>query len=150
MPMVTKPDLRKDPDYQRYAANRRRREQFAFEYKYGDLSRFSARLTTRSLPKYMVTLRKAGNLVRVAFWVGQLSRVLTLIQSAAALSGMAVSIEGSAGAGALEVKTPVDSAPAGVARFVADLRAGLQQLERRPRTGERSRRLRARRGEGTG
>ena len=69
-----------------------------------------------------------GTLVRVAFWVGQLARVLTLVQSAAAVHGLAVSIEGSAGCGVLEVKSPADSAPAGVAQFVADLRAGLKDL----------------------
>jgi glycolate oxidase FAD binding subunit len=71
---------------------------------------------------------EGGTLVRVAFWVGQLARVLTLIQSAAAVSGLAVSIEGSADAAVLEVKTPADSAPTGVARFVSDLRAGLKEL----------------------
>jgi glycolate oxidase FAD binding subunit len=69
-----------------------------------------------------------GTLVRVAFWVGQLAAVLTMIQAAAEANGIAVSIEGSAGAGVLEVKTPVDPAPEGVAGFVADLRAGLKEL----------------------
>jgi glycolate oxidase FAD binding subunit len=69
-----------------------------------------------------------GTLVRVAFWTGQLARVLTLIQSAAAANGVAVAIEGSAGAGVLEVKTPVDAAADVVARFVAELRSGLMEL----------------------
>lgn len=71
---------------------------------------------------------EGGTLVRVAFWVGQLARVLTLIQSAAVVHGLAVSVEGSAGAGVLEVKPPADSAPAAVAGFVADLRTGLTEL----------------------
>jgi glycolate oxidase FAD binding subunit len=71
-----------------------------------------------------------GTLVRIAFWVGQLARVLTLTQSAAAVNRIAVSIEGPAGAGVLEVKTPVKSAPTGVARFVDDLRAGLNELSK--------------------
>lgn len=75
--------------------------------------------------------REGGTLVRVAFRVEHLARVLTLIQSAAAVSGLVVSMEGSAVAAELEVKTPVDSPPARVARFVADLRAGLEELTTR-------------------
>ena len=73
----------------------------------------------------------SDGLIRVAFWVGQLARVLTLIQSAAAVCRIAVSIGGSAGGGVLEIKTSVSSAPAAVAQFVAGLRAGLKQLSAR-------------------
>jgi len=69
-----------------------------------------------------------GTLVRVAFWVGQLAQVLTAIQAAAASNGVDVAIEGSAGAGVLQARAPADSAPAAVAGFVADLRAGLSGL----------------------
>jgi glycolate oxidase FAD binding subunit len=69
-----------------------------------------------------------GTLVRVAFWVGQLAAVLTMIQAAAKANGISVSVEGSAGAGVLEVNAPADCAPTAVDRFVADLRAGIKDL----------------------
>jgi glycolate oxidase FAD binding subunit len=69
-----------------------------------------------------------GTLIRVAFWVRQLAEVLTVIQATAAANGVAVAIEGSAGAGVLEVKAPSESAPDAVAQFVADLRARLSEL----------------------
>lgn len=75
--------------------------------------------------------REGGTLVRVAFRIGQLARVLTLIQSAAAVSGLAASIKGPVSAAVLEVEIAVGSPPAGVARFVADLRAGLKDLTTR-------------------
>jgi len=69
-----------------------------------------------------------GSLIRVAFWVGQLAQVLAVIQASAGTNGVEVAIEGSAGAGVLEVKAPSDSAPDSVAQFVTDLRAGLSVL----------------------
>ena len=69
-----------------------------------------------------------GTLIRVAFWVGQLAKVLTVIQATASTNRVQVAIEGSAGAGVLEVKAPSESAPDAVAHFVADLRAGLSEL----------------------
>jgi glycolate oxidase FAD binding subunit len=69
-----------------------------------------------------------GTLVRVAFWVGQLARVLTMIRTAAEANELDPEIEGSAGAGVLNVAVRADAAPGAVARFVTELRAGLASL----------------------
>jgi glycolate oxidase FAD binding subunit len=69
-----------------------------------------------------------GTLVRVAFWVGQLARVLTVIRTAAEANELDPEIEGSAGAGVLNVAVRADAAPGAVARFVTELRAGLASL----------------------
>lgn len=69
-----------------------------------------------------------GTLVRVSFPPAQLAGALTVIRAAAAGSGLAAAIEGSAGAGALDVKVPAESSAAAVARFVAALRAELGRL----------------------
>jgi glycolate oxidase FAD binding subunit len=69
-----------------------------------------------------------GTLVRVAFPTGQLAEALTVIQAAAVSSGVAASIEGSAGAGVLDVEIPAESPAAAVARFVTALRAELDSL----------------------
>lgn len=69
-----------------------------------------------------------GTLVRVSFPTGQLAGALTVIRAAALGNGVAAAIEGSAGAGVLDVKVPAESEAAAVAGFVAALRAELSRL----------------------
>jgi glycolate oxidase FAD binding subunit len=69
-----------------------------------------------------------GTLIRVAFWVGQLARVLSTLQSAAAANGVAPAVRGSAGAGILEVWLAAESDAVAVIRFVAELRSALAAL----------------------
>jgi glycolate oxidase FAD binding subunit len=69
-----------------------------------------------------------GTLVRVSFPPARLAGALTVIRAAAADSGVAAAIEGSAGAGVLDVTVPAESPAAAVARFVAALRAELGRL----------------------
>jgi glycolate oxidase FAD binding subunit len=69
-----------------------------------------------------------GALVRVSFPPAQLAGALTVIRAAAADSGVAAAIEGSASAGVLDVTVPAESPAAAVARFVAALRAELGRL----------------------
>jgi glycolate oxidase FAD binding subunit len=69
-----------------------------------------------------------GTLVRVSFPPTQLAAALILIRTAAAGSGVAAAIGGSAGAGVLDVKVPAESPAAAVAQFVAALRAELGGL----------------------
>jgi glycolate oxidase FAD binding subunit len=66
--------------------------------------------------------------VRVLFSPAPLAGALTAIRAAAAGSGVAAAIEGSAGAGVLDVTVPAESPAAGVARLVAALRAQLGRL----------------------
>ena len=66
-----------------------------------------------------------GTLVRVSFPPARLAWALTVIQAAAAVSGVPAAIGGSAGAGVLDVKVPAQAQAAAVARFVAALRAEL-------------------------
>jgi len=70
----------------------------------------------------------SGTLVRIAFWTGQLARVLNLIRTAAVANELDPAIEGSAGAGVLSVTVGADVAAGSVARFVTELRAGLAGL----------------------
>jgi glycolate oxidase FAD binding subunit len=69
-----------------------------------------------------------GTCVRVAFWVGQLDRVLGTIRTAAVANGLDPAIRGSAGAGVLDVGLGPGLDAADVARFVVELRAGLGAL----------------------
>jgi glycolate oxidase FAD binding subunit len=69
-----------------------------------------------------------GTLVRVAFWVGQLARVLTTIRTTALANDLDPAIEGSAGAGVLNVAIRADAAADAVGRFITELRAGLATL----------------------
>jgi FAD/FMN-containing dehydrogenase len=69
-----------------------------------------------------------GTLVRVAFPAARLARALTVIRGAAADSAVAAGVEGSAGAGVLDVTVPAESPPAAVAGFVAGLLAALSRL----------------------
>ena len=62
-------------------------------------------------------------LVRVSFWVSALARVLDAIEGAAAKSGVAPVIEGSAGAGVLYLRA--DAASVAVAEFVGALRGAI-------------------------
>jgi FAD/FMN-containing dehydrogenase len=78
--------------------------------------------------EYLDPPADTGTLVRVSFPPAQLAGALTVIQAAAAGSGVAAAIGGSAGAGVLEVKVPAESQAAAVARFVAALRAELGGL----------------------
>jgi glycolate oxidase FAD binding subunit len=71
---------------------------------------------------------RAGTLVRVAFWPGQLTAVLTAIRAAADAAALDPAIVGSAGAGVLEVSVPAETAVQAVADFVSVLRAGLEGL----------------------
>jgi glycolate oxidase FAD binding subunit len=66
-----------------------------------------------------------GTLVRVSFPPAQLAWALTVIQAAAAGTGVPAAIGGSAGAGVLDVKVPAQAQAAAVAGFVAALRAEL-------------------------
>jgi glycolate oxidase FAD binding subunit len=69
-----------------------------------------------------------GTLVRVSFPPAQLAGALTMIRAAAADSGVAAAIEGSAGAGVLDARIPAESPAAAVARLVTALRAELSRL----------------------
>jgi glycolate oxidase FAD binding subunit len=69
-----------------------------------------------------------GTLLRVTIPPGRLAWALTVIRAAAADSGAAAAIGGSAGTGVLEVTVPEESPAAAVARFVAALRAELAEL----------------------
>jgi glycolate oxidase FAD binding subunit len=69
-----------------------------------------------------------GTLVRVSFPPGQLTGALTVIRAAAAANAVAAGIEGSAGAGVLDVKVPAEVPAVTVAQFVAALRAELAGL----------------------
>jgi glycolate oxidase FAD binding subunit len=69
-----------------------------------------------------------GTCVRVAFWVGQLERVLKTIRTAGLANGVDPAIRGSAGAGIVEVRVAAGVQPADVVRFVVELRAGLAAL----------------------
>jgi glycolate oxidase FAD binding subunit len=72
--------------------------------------------------------RDTGTLVRVSFPPGRLAGALTLIQAAAADTGVEAVIGGSAGAGLLDVTVPEGSSAQAVAWFVAALRAALAGL----------------------
>ena len=69
-----------------------------------------------------------GTLVRVSFPPARLAAALTLIQAAAAGSGVAAAIRGSAGLGVLDVTVPAETPAAAAAGFVAALRAELDRL----------------------
>jgi glycolate oxidase FAD binding subunit len=69
-----------------------------------------------------------GTLIRVAFWAGQLTAVLTAVRAAADATALDPAISGSAGAGVLEVSVPTGAAAQAVADFVSVLRAGLEGL----------------------
>jgi glycolate oxidase FAD binding subunit len=69
-----------------------------------------------------------GTVIRVAFWTGQLARVLALIRTAADANELGPGIDGPAGAGVLNITVPADAATEAVARFVTELRAALASL----------------------
>ncbi len=74
------------------------------------------------------TLASDGTCIRVAFWTGQLARVLKAIRTAAVANELDPVIYGSAGAGVLHVEVSADATADAVARFVTELRAGLAGL----------------------
>ena len=69
-----------------------------------------------------------GTLVRLTFPPVRLAQVLTAIRAAAVDDELAVAVDGSAGAGVLDVKVPAESPPTAVARFVPALRGELGRL----------------------
>ncbi len=69
-----------------------------------------------------------GTLVRASFPPEQLAGALTMIRAAAAGNALAAGIEGSAGAGVLDIEVPAESPAAAVAGFVATLRTELAKL----------------------
>jgi glycolate oxidase FAD binding subunit len=71
---------------------------------------------------------RPGTRLRVAFWTGQLARVLAAIRAAAQEHGLDPAIGGSAGAGVLDVAVGEEAMADAVAGFVADLRASLKSL----------------------
>jgi FAD/FMN-containing dehydrogenase len=68
-----------------------------------------------------------GTLVRVSFPPTRLAATLTLIRAAAAGSGVDAAIDGSADVGVFDVKVAAETPASAVARFVAELRAGLSE-----------------------
>jgi glycolate oxidase FAD binding subunit len=76
-----------------------------------------------------------GTLVRASFPPGQLAGALTAIRETAAGSAVTAGIDGSAGAGVLDVRVPAEAPAPAVARFVAALRKELAKLNavREPR-----------------
>jgi glycolate dehydrogenase FAD-binding subunit len=69
-----------------------------------------------------------GTLIRVAFWTGQLAKVLKAIRTAAVANELDPAIQGSAGAGVLHIDVAAGATPDAVARFVTELRAALAGL----------------------
>jgi glycolate oxidase FAD binding subunit len=74
------------------------------------------------------TVAADGTCLRVAFWPGQLAKVLTAIRTAAVANELDPAIAGSAGAGVLTLAVPADADSDAVARCVMELRAGLAGL----------------------
>src|SRR5215472_617680 len=66
-----------------------------------------------------------GTLVRVAFWAAALSKVLAVVDAAAADSGLDPAVGGSAAAGVIYARLGADADPAAVAGFVAAVREAL-------------------------
>jgi glycolate oxidase FAD binding subunit len=71
---------------------------------------------------------RPGTLLRVSFWPGQLTAVLTAVRAAGEAMALDPAISGSAGAGVLEVSVPATAARDAVADFVSVLRGGLEGL----------------------
>ncbi len=69
-----------------------------------------------------------GTVIRIAFWAADLAAVLGAVDTAAAEAGLDPAVGGSAAAGVLHAAVGADADPAGVARFVARLRAALGRL----------------------
>ena len=66
--------------------------------------------------------------IRVAFWAGQLERVLVLIRESAAQAGLDPVVRGAAAAGVLDVLIDGVALPDAVVGFAEALRAGLARL----------------------
>jgi glycolate oxidase FAD binding subunit len=69
-----------------------------------------------------------GTILRLAFWAGDLTAVLTAIRGAAEATALDPAIGGSAGSGVLEVSVPAEAAVEAVADFLGLVRAGLEAL----------------------
>jgi glycolate oxidase FAD binding subunit len=66
-----------------------------------------------------------GTVIRIAFWAGELARVLRAVDAAASATGLDPALGGSAAAGVIYVAVDERAAPAAVARFVLDVRAAV-------------------------
>jgi glycolate oxidase FAD binding subunit len=66
--------------------------------------------------------------MRIAFWVGQLEKVLRVIRESGAESGVDPAVYGSAGAGVLELDISARALPGAVVSFVELVRTGLGGL----------------------
>jgi glycolate oxidase FAD binding subunit len=79
---------------------------------------------------------QTGTLIRIAFWVAGLPRVLRVIDTAARAAGLDPAVGGSAAAGVIYAGTGPEAGPAAVAAFVAGLRAALARgdADARPAT----------------
>jgi glycolate oxidase FAD binding subunit len=75
-----------------------------------------------------------GTVVQVAFWPGDLARMLNEIRSAAETAGLDPAVGGSAGAGVLQAGLPADCDPEAIGGFVSALRAAI--AKRRLGAGE--------------
>jgi glycolate oxidase FAD binding subunit len=77
-----------------------------------------------------------GTLIRIAFWAGALTRVLAVIDAAAAAVVIDPRVAGSAAAGVIYVTLSADTPPTAVAAFVAALREALARgrADARPAT----------------
>jgi glycolate oxidase FAD binding subunit len=82
--------------------------------------------------------QSAGTVIQVAFWPGELARVLGAIRAAAADTGLDPGVGGSAGAGVLHIAVPADREPAAVASFVDALRGTVTAHSARSAPGTNS------------
>jgi glycolate oxidase FAD binding subunit len=69
-----------------------------------------------------------GTLVRASFPPPQLARALTMVQAAAAASGLAAAIDGSPSVGVLDATVPAEAPAAAISQFVVTIRTGLDRL----------------------
>jgi glycolate oxidase FAD binding subunit len=71
---------------------------------------------------------EAGTQLRIAFWAGQLERVLQILREAGLELGLDPAISGSVAAGVLDVDISGQALPGAVAGFVDQVRAGLRSM----------------------
>ena len=72
-------------------------------------------------------LPSAGVVIRVGFWAGRLVQVLDALAAAGESAGVRAAVSGSAGAGVLHACLDPDTENEAAARFVRDLRRGLDE-----------------------
>ncbi len=72
-------------------------------------------------------LPSAGVVIRVGFWAGRLVQVLDALAAAGESAGVRAAVSGSAGAGVLHACLDPDTENEAAARFVQDLRRGLDE-----------------------